>query len=231
MHIEIWSDVICPFCYIGKTQLEAALAQVGASATIEHKAFRLMPGEAVSPVEEMFVRKYGRTPEQAIASMRNVEDMAAQEGLEFHIPGTQTGDTTDAHKLLLFAGDKGLQAPLLNRLYRAYFTETRNIFERGTLLDLATEVGLNRGEAESALGSAELKARVEADQRTAQNFNVRGVPFVVIDRKLAVSGAQGTAHFVQALQAAIAQSPIKDASSSGVCDVTGCEPIAPDPGV
>ncbi len=207
MHIEIWSDVICPFCYIGKTQLEAALAQIGVEATIDHKAFRLMPGDAVSPVEEMFMRKYGRTPEQAVESMRNVEDMAAREGLEFHIPGTKVGDTTDAHRLLLVAGDRGLQAPLLSRFYRAYFTETRNIFERDTLLDLASEVGLDRNEAEAALDSAELKARVEADQRTAQNFNVHGVPFVVIDRKIAVSGAQGTAHFVQALQAAIAPDP------------------------
>jgi len=222
MHIEIWSDVICPFCYIGKTQLEAALAEVGAQATIEHKAFRLMPGDPVSTVEDMFARKYGQTPEQAQASKRNVEGTAAQAGLEFHITGTKVGDTTDAHKLLILAGDKGVQLPLLNRLYRAYFTETRDIFKRETLLELAVETGLDRQEAEAALDSAELKARVEADQRTAQNFNVRGVPFVVIDRKIAVSGAQGRPYFVGALRSAIANQPAQRKPAGGVCDVDGC---------
>jgi predicted DsbA family dithiol-disulfide isomerase len=224
MHIEIWSDVICPFCYIGKTQLEAALKETGAEARIEHRAFRLMPGDAVAPVEEMFAKKYGQSPQQAEASMRNVEATAASEGLEFHIAGTLTGDTLDAHKLLILAGDKGVQPQVLNRLYRAYFTETRNVFDRGALLDLAVEAGLDRGEAADALDSAELAARVAADQRKARNFGVRGVPFVVIDRKFAVSGAQGKANFVKALQAAIAETPVVVGDDGAACGINGCDP-------
>lgn len=224
MHIEIWSDVICPFCYIGKTQLEAALNEAGVDAQIEHRAFRLMPGDAVAPVEEMFAKKYGQTPQQAEATMRNVEATAANEGLEFHIAGTLTGDTLDAHKLLILAGDKGVQPQVLNRLYRAYFTETRNVFDRASLLDLATEAGLDRAEAASALDSAELAARVAADQRTAQTFGVRGVPFVVIDRKFAVSGAQGKGNFIKALQAAIAEAPVAVGDDGAACDINGCDP-------
>lgn len=224
MHIEIWSDVICPFCYIGKTQLEAALKEAGVEAQVEHRAFRLMPGEAVAPVEDMFARKYGQTPQQAEASMRNVEANAAGEGLEFHIAGTLTGDTLDAHKLLILAGDRGVQPQVLNRFYRAYFTETRNVFDRDSLLDLVTEAGLDRDEAKGALDSAELAARVAADQRTAQNFGVRGVPFVVIDRKFAVSGAQGKDNFVKALQAAVAQSPTIAGDNDAACGINGCDP-------
>ena len=224
MHIEIWSDVICPFCYIGKTQLDAALKDIGVTAQIEHRAFRLMPGDAVAPVEEMFARKYGQSPQQAETTMRNVEATAANEGLEFHIAGTLTGDTLDAHKLLLLAGDRGIQPQLLNRLYRAYFTETRNVFDRDALLDLAVDAGLDRTEAGQALDSAELAARVAADQRTAQTFGVRGVPFVVIDRKFAVSGAQGKGNFVKALQAAIAETPAVVEADGAACDINGCDP-------
>ncbi len=221
MKIEIWSDVICPFCYIGKTQLEAALAEVSADATIEHRAYRLMPGDSVKPVEEMFATRYGQSPDQAQASLRNVESMAAQSGLDFHLTGTKTGDTTDAHRLLLLAGDRGLQAQALDGLYRAYFTDTRDVFDRSVLLDIAAEAGLDRAETLAALDSAEMRARVEADQRTAQTFGVRGVPFVVIDRKIAVSGAQGTENFVKALQAAIAQAPAPE-TDGDACSVDGC---------
>ncbi|HVZ29508.1 MAG TPA: DsbA family oxidoreductase [Asticcacaulis sp.] len=220
MKIEIWSDVICPFCYIGKAQLEAALAELDVDTDIEHRAFRLSPGEPVAPVEAVLARKYGMAPAQVQASQRNVEAMAAQAGLEFHLGGTFSGDTTDAHKLLLLAADKGMQAALLNRLYHAYFTEQRNIFDHDILLGYAEEVGLNRTEAAAALDSAELAARVAADQRTAENFGVRGVPFVVIDRKIGVSGAQGTPAFLQALEAAIADAP-KPVIDGDTCGVDG----------
>jgi predicted DsbA family dithiol-disulfide isomerase len=221
MKIEIWSDVICPFCYIGKAQLEAALAQLGTDAEIEHRAFRLSPNEPVAPVEAVLARKYGRTPQQIQEMQRGVEATAAQAGLEFHLGGIFSGDTTDAHKLLLLAADKGAQTALLKRLYRAYFTEQRNIFDRDTLLGFAEDAGLDRAEAEAALDSPVLAARVAADQRTAQGFGVTGVPFVVIDRKIGVSGAQGTPAFLQALQAAIADAPKPVTSDGDACGVDG----------
>ncbi len=223
MNIEIWSDVICPFCYIGKTHLETALAQLpeGIEVSVHHRAFRLMPGETPTPVEEMFARKYGQSPAQAAASMRNVEAMAAQAGLEFHIPGTFAGDTTDAHVLLALAADKGLEADLLNRLYRAYFTETRNIFDRQTLMAVAEEVGMVPDEMQAALDLPELKARVLADQRQAEMMRVRGVPFVLIDGQFAVSGAQPPQTFLQAFDAAAKAAPV--VVEGAVCGPDGCE--------
>jgi len=222
MNIEIWSDVICPFCYIGKTNLEKALADFpgAADVTIHHRAFRLMPGDAPYPVEQMFARRYGQSPAQAQASLRNVESVAAQAGLEFHLDGTWCGDTTDAHVLLAQTADKGLEADLLNRLYHAYFTENRSVFDRTSLMALAEEVGLYPDEMQAALESPERRAQVAADQRQAEMMRVRGVPFVLIDGQFAVSGAQPPQVFRQALDAAAQAAPI--AAEGEVCGPDGC---------
>ena len=222
MNIEIWSDVICPFCYIGKTHLETALKSLpeGTDITVHHRAFRLMPGEKPYPVEEMFARRYGQSPAQAQASLRNVENTAAQAGLEFHLTGTWAGDTTDAHVLLSQAADKGLEADLLNRLYRAYFTETRSVFDRQSLMALGEEVGLVPDEMQAALESPERRAQVAADQRQAEMMRVRGVPFVLIDGQFAVSGAQPPAAFRQALEAAAKATPV--VAEGDVCGPDGC---------
>jgi len=232
MNIEIWSDIICPFCYIGKTHLETALAALpdGTDVTVHHRAFRLMPGEAPYPVERMFAKRYGQSPAQAQASLRNVEGMAAQAGLEFHLSGTWCGDTTDAHVLLGLAAkngaaDKGLEADLLNRLYRAYFTETRSVFDRQSLMALGEEVGLVPDEMQAALESPERRAQVAADQRQAEMMRVRGVPFVLIDGQFAVSGAQPPQAFLQALEAAAKAAPVvaeAQTSEESVCGPDGC---------
>jgi predicted DsbA family dithiol-disulfide isomerase len=221
MNIEIWSDVICPFCYIGKTHLETALADFPGkeNVTVHHRAFRLMPGEAPTPVEQMLARRYGQSPAQVQASLRNVEGTAAQAGLEFHLEGTWGGDTTDAHVLLALAADKGLEADLLDRLYRAYFTETKSVFDRQSLMALGEEVGLMPDEMQGALDLPDLRARVAADQRQAQMMQVRGVPFVLIDGTFAVSGAQPQA-FRQALDAALKATPI--VAEGDVCGPDGC---------
>ncbi len=220
MRIDIWSDVICPFCYIGKANLESALAEAGADADLVHHAFRLMPGDAPYPVEQMFARRYGQGPAQAAQSLRNVEATAARSGLEFHLDGTLCGDTSDAHKLLALAADKGVQIPLLNRLYRAYFSENHNVFDRDVLLQLGEETGLDRAAMTAAFTSPELAARVEADQRQAQAFDVRGVPFFVIDNRIAVSGAQPVNAYAEALRLAAAA----DAPADGAtCGPDSCE--------
>ena len=224
MNIEIWSDVICPFCYIGKVNLEKALEAFPGKAdvTVHHRAFRLMPGEAPYPVEQMFARRYGQSPQQAKASLRNVEGAAAQAGLEFHLDGTWCGDTTDAHVLLAQAADKGLEADLLDRLYRAYFTETKSVFDRASLMALGEEVGLFPDEMQAALDSPERRAQIAADQRQAEMMRVRGVPFVLIDGRFAVSGAQPPQAFRQALDAARAATPI--VAEGDVCGPDGCTP-------
>ncbi len=233
MKIDIWSDVICPFCYIGKANLEQALtqtlAQSGAEAEITHHAFRLMPDEPVVPVDQMLARKYGLTPAQVKSNQAQVEATAAQAGLEFHLTGTYGGDTTDAHRLIALAADKGLQATMVERLYRAYFTETQDIFDRNVLRTLGAETGLSDADMDVAFASVAIDANILADQKQAQMMDVRGVPFVVIDGKYAVSGAQPVQTFVQALQTAAAEA-LKSApvASPGtvdgqVCDIDGCD--------
>lgn len=216
MQIDVWSDVVCPFCYIGKAALDAAVAQTGARVTIVHRAFRLQPGEKPVPVSDMLARKYGLTGAAAQASQQRVTDMAARVGLEFHLDGTVIGDTIDAHRLLALAGEKGMQGILLERLYRAYFTERLPIFDRETLLSLGEAAGLARPDMEAALVSPAIEARVVADQQQAQGYGIGGVPFFAFDGRYAVSGAQPVEAFVQALQAS-------GAVADGVaCSVDGC---------
>ncbi len=228
MNIEIWSDVICPFCYIGKTHLETALTGFPGkeNVTVHHRAFRLMPGETPYPIEQMFAKRYGQSPVQAQALLRNVEAAAAQAGLEFHLDGTWAGDTTDAHVLLALAADKGLEADLLERLYRAYFTEARSVFDRESLMALGEEVGLMPDEMQGALDLPELRARVADDHRQAEMMRVRGVPFVLIDGQFAVSGAEPPQAFRQALEAAAKAKPVvaegATTSEENVCGPDGC---------
>ncbi len=217
MRIDIWSDVICPFCYIGKANLEKALADSGTPTELVHHAFRLMPGDAPYPVEQMFARRYGQGPEQAAQSLRNVESTAAAAGLEFHLSSTLCGDTTDAHKLLALAGDRGVQAALLDRLYRAYFTQGRNVFDRDVLRELAADGGLDSVEISAAFDSAELTRRVAADQAKAQSLKVRGVPYFIIDNRVAVSGAQPVSAFAEALS-------FVTAADAAVCGPNTCDP-------
>ncbi len=222
MNIEIWSDVICPFCYIGKTHLETALKALpeGSDVTVHHRAFRLMPGEAPYPIEEMFAKRYGQSPAQAQASLRNVEGMAAQAGLAFHLTGTWAGDTTDAHVLLAQAADKGLEADLLDRFYRGYFTENRSVFDRQSLMAMGEEVGMVPDEMQAALEDPARRAQVAADQRQAEMMRVRGVPFVLIDGQFAVSGAQPPQAFLQAFEAAAKAKPV--IAEGDICGPDGC---------
>ena len=225
MKIDIWSDVICPFCYIGKANLEDALAQSGEAAEITHHAFRLMPGEPVVPVDQMLARKYGLTPAQVKDNQAHVEATAAQSGLEFHLSGTYGGDTTDAHRLIALAAKDGLQGEMVDRLYHAYFTETLNIFDREVLKMLGAESGLKGTDIASAFASADIDAQILGDQKQAQVMGVRGVPFVVINGKYAVSGAQPVQAFVQALQKAAAEAvKAEPATREGqTCGIDGCD--------
>lgn len=223
MKIEIWSDVICPFCYIGKANLEQALAQTGVEADIVHRAFRLSPGQAIIPTDQMLQHKYGLTPQQVTANQAQVTARAAESGLEFHLDGTLAGDTTDAHRLIALAAQKGKQAEAVDQLYRAYFTEGRNIFDRAVLHEIGAGIGLDAADIDAAFTSSEIDMQIALDQRQAQSIGVRGVPFVVVDGKYAVSGAQPVAAFVQTLQAA-AEAARAQVIEGDACGIDGCDP-------
>ncbi|HEX4219644.1 MAG TPA: DsbA family oxidoreductase, partial [Acidimicrobiales bacterium] len=192
---EIWSDVVCPWCYLGKRHFERALEMFdhGDDVEVTYRSFELDPTAEpgrTTPTMERLATKYGMSVTDATAAQRQMEERAAGVGLEFHMAGLQSGNTRDAHRLLHLAQARGRQAELVERLHRAYFTEQRSIFDPASLTDLAVDVGLDRDEVSRVLASDEYDDAVEADEDTAQTLGAAGVPFFVIDRRYGIAGAQ-----------------------------------------
>jgi predicted DsbA family dithiol-disulfide isomerase len=222
--VEIWSDLICPWCAIGLRRFEKALADFPGknSVRVVHHAFRLAPGANVEPVSVVIPRKYGLPPAQAATMFRRVEDAARGEGMDFHLEGTLHGDTKDGHRLVQFAATVGLQHEVLDRLYRAYFEQGFSLFDRARLLDLVVEAGLDRARAAAVLESDDFTEGVEADQLKLQEFGVNGVPFFVVDERYGISGAQDPKVFAQALRQAWDEGAPVAAGAGEACDEEGC---------
>src|SRR5215216_2369082 len=148
MRVDIWSDIVCPWCYIGKRRFESALAAYDANGELEivHHAFQLNPSaprDRTASRREMLMQKYGLTPEQMVATDARMTQLAAEEGLDYHLEAAVTGNTRDAHQLVQFAREQARQDAMIERLYRAYFSEGRSVFEQDALVGLAVEVGLD----------------------------------------------------------------------------------------
>ena len=195
MQVEIWSDPVCPWCYLGKRRFERALESFGHrdEVTVVYRSFELDPSAppgATSSTVERLVDKYGMTAGQADDAQRQMEQRAAQEGLEFRMDSLRSGNTRDAHRLLHLAKAHGVQAELAERLHRAYFTEQASIFDHSSLTELAFEAGLDRDDVIRVLGSQEYGDAVDTDEAMAQALGVNGVPLFVIDRRYGISGAQ-----------------------------------------
>jgi len=210
VHVEIWSDVVCPWCYLGKRQFDRALEMFAHRDAVEvtYRSFELDPwapaGGSTATVE-MLASKYGMTLEQARGAQRQMEERAAQNGLTFRMEGLRSGNTRDAHRLLHLAKAKGTQAELAEALHRAYFTDQASVFDHASLADVAAGAGLSRDQALTVLASDEYGPDVDADEQTARTFGVTGVPFFVIDRRYGISGAQPPEVIVQVLDQAWAE--------------------------
>jgi predicted DsbA family dithiol-disulfide isomerase len=205
MQIQIWSDVVCPWCYVGKRRFERALEGFvhRDQVRIEHRSFQLDPtrprGETSSR-RTMLMSKYRRSAAEVLEMDRKMEALAAAEGLEYHLTDANlTGNTFDAHQLVQLAATHGLQDAMLERLYRAYFTEERSLFDRESLVTLAGEAGLDTSEARQALEDRRFADAVARDLNEARRLGVTGVPFFVVDGRYAVSGAQPVEVFNQLL--------------------------------
>jgi predicted DsbA family dithiol-disulfide isomerase len=195
MQVEIWSDVVCPWCYLGKRYFEQALERFPHRGEVEviYRSFELDPSAppgVTVPTVEALASKYGLGLEQAREAQRQMERRAAQAGLTFRMEDLRSGNTRDAHRLLQLARARGRQAELAERLHRAYFTDQASIFDRPSLAGFAADVGLDRDEALAVLASGEYGEAVEADEEVARSFGMSGVPFFVIDRRSGISGAQ-----------------------------------------
>lgn len=207
MRIDIWSDFVCPWCYIGKRRFEHALQRFPHKDEVEviYRSFQLDPHAPTDRTEnsaDMLASKYGTSVEQAKAMMASVEQTAAEVGLEYHLAQTLSGNTADAHRVLHLAKAHGLQEPVVEHFYRAYFTEGQSLFDHDSLVRLAAEAGLDTEEVRRVLNGDTYAEDVEADCAEARALGASGVPFFVIDGRYGVSGAQPSERFVQAIDQA-----------------------------
>ena len=207
MNVEIWSDVVCPWCYIGKRRFERAAASFGhpGEVTVTSRSFELdpdAPAQRSGTHAEHLARKYGMTLAQAEQASQQMTQRAAGEGLEFRFDLIRGGNTFDAHRLLHLAKDHGLQPEMKERLLRATFTEGLPIADRPTLVRLASEAGLPAEQVQAVLEGDAYADAVRADEQQAGRYGITGVPFFVADGKYAVSGAQPPEVLVQLLRRA-----------------------------
>jgi predicted DsbA family dithiol-disulfide isomerase len=205
MDIHIWSDIVCPWCYLGKRRFEHALALFDHrdEVRVTHRSFQLDPSRPrrqTANRREMLKTKYQLSDQQVRDMDTRMEHLADIEGLEYHLTDAGlTGNTLDAHQLLQLGKARGIQDAVIERLYRAYFTEQRSVFERDSLVALAGEAGLDEAETRDVLERDVYAEAVADDVREARSLGVSGVPFFVLGGRYGVSGAQATEVFADAL--------------------------------
>ena len=207
MQVEIFSDVVCPWCYLGKRRFDRALAgfEHGDEVTVVHRSFQLDPSAPAgpgTPTIDMLSSKYGMSIERAEQLQREMEQRAAADGLEYHLDGQLTGNTYDAHRLLQLARDRGRQDELAEALFAAYFTQHRSVFDHDSLVEIAEQAGLDGEETRRVLDSDAYAAEVERDLSDARTIGVTGVPFFVLGGRYGVSGAQPVEVLTRALEQA-----------------------------
>ncbi|RTR33988.1 DsbA family oxidoreductase [Robertmurraya yapensis] len=188
---------------MGKKRLDGAIKQINAPVEVTYRCFQLDPTMGTDIKEnmhELLAKKYGMSIEQAKASNQNMTKMAKEVGLDYHMDTLILTNTFDAHRLTMFAKTKGLMSEMTERILCAYFTESKHIGDHKTLVGLAVEVGLSREEVEKMLASDEMTKEVRADQRLAQQYGIRAVPFFLLNKKYALTGAQPTDVMIQALE-------------------------------
>ena len=233
MKVEVFSDVVCPWCAVGKRRLETALRAFEHADEVDvvWRAYELDPHAPARRDGDYVTRlaqKYGMTGEQATAATQRLTTTAAGEGLDFHFERARPGNTFDAHRLLHYAREAGpgLQDALTERLFEAYFTEGAAIGERGTLAGLAADVGLDARECAEVLAGDRYADEVRADEREALELGVTGVPFFVVDGRFAIPGAQDADTILTVLRRAWTKAhPLEmtDLPSDGtVCEGDSC---------
>jgi predicted DsbA family dithiol-disulfide isomerase len=228
MQVEVWSDIVCPWCYIGKRRLESALEQFPHRDQVEvvWRSFQLdssVPEGETHPTLPALAAKYGAGIEQMRANMAHVEQVAADEGLEYHLTDGVSGNTLLAHELLHLAAEHGKRNELKERLLHAYFEEGRSVFDVDSLVPLAVEVGLDEDEVRAALTDRRFLAAVRQDGATAQQLGATGVPFFVVDRKYGAAGAQPAELLLQLLERAWAEAhPLITVPAAEGCTDDSC---------
>lgn len=201
MKVQIWSDIACPFCYIGKKHLELAAEQTNTPLEIEWMSFQLDPNAPETTdksIYELLAEKYGKDLASAKQMSANMVEMGEKVGLAFNMDIQKPTNTLQAHLLLHQAKDEGLQTKLKEELFEAYFVNGENISDKSILLKIADKAGLDVEKAKETLNEKKYATEVRDDINLAQRYEIQGVPFFIINNKYALSGAQPVDAFVQA---------------------------------
>ena len=229
LDLEIWSDIACPWCYVGKRRLEAALADFPHrdDVRIHWRAFELDPQaprvrDAKQSYAARLAAKYGSSVEHAEAMIANMTKTAAGDGLDFHFETVRSGNTFDAHRLIHFASERGKGDAAKERLLRAYMTEGEAIGEQEVLVRLGAELGFAAEDVRAMLAGDAYAQEVRQDEADAQALGIRGVPCFVVDRRSGVSGAQPAAALRAMLDAAWAALPDEPIAEGAACGPAGC---------
>ncbi|HWA76302.1 MAG TPA: DsbA family oxidoreductase [Polyangiaceae bacterium] len=231
LRIDVWSDIACPWCYVGKRRLESALKESPHAAHVEvvWHAFELDPAApkqrdpSVSHTEYI-AKKYGITSEQARRNSDRLVELARQEGLAFDFEHIRSGNTFDAHRLVQLGLERGVQGAVEERFFSAYLEQGALMSDHGTLLRLAVEAGLDEGEVSDVLASDQYAQAVRADEAQAHELGINGVPCFVLDGRFAVSGAQSPRILLSALHQAWAEREPSSAElpEGAMCGPDGC---------
>ncbi len=229
MRIEIWSDIVCPWCAIGKAHLDAALAEFEHADAVDvvWRSFELDPGAPAvrdGDYSVMLARKYGTSVSGGQAMVQQMTDRAAQSGLDFALERARPGNSFDAHRLVHLAAERGVQNQVKERFLRAYLSEGEAIGEQETLLRLAVDTGLDPVEVRAVLASDAHGDGVRADERQAMELGVTGVPYFLVDGRFAIPGAQPAELILQTLRRAWREShePVTVVGDGAVCGPDGC---------
>ena len=229
MKIEVWSDIMCPFCYIGKRHFEVAMAQMSFRNEIEvvWKSFQLDPTLPVEPsgetVEQYLIERKGMSAEQTRGMLQQIAERGKAVGITFNQEKSIPVNTMQAHRMIHFAQERGLASQMEEALFRAYFTDIKNIGSLEVLADLAENIGIDRKEATAYLATNDGKEAVNSDIAEAQKLGVRGVPFFFVNKTYAISGAQPISTIAQILRQAYAETTHEDLSDSKrENDADGC---------
>nr|WP_245598607.1 DsbA family oxidoreductase [Glycomyces arizonensis] len=227
MRVDVWSDISCPWCYVGKARFGKAVEEFGGEVEVRHRSFELDPHRGTEETEQvvaMLSKKYGMSAQQAQEGEERLKGLAAAEGLEYRAEGRDHGGSFDIHRLLHLAAERGLADEAWQAFYTANFAEEASLFSRDRITEVAVKAGLEESEVEAVLDDpAAYRDAVRADEAEAASLGATGVPFFVIDGKYGVSGAQPTEVFAQVLEKAWDErKPVVLGGDAEACGPEGC---------
>lgn len=229
LRVDVWSDIVCPFCYIGKRHLEDALKRTGLEESVDivWHSFELAPEAETNPeasIYEELAKRKGWSVEQSRQIHDQMEERARQSGLEYHFDRTIPANSFRAHRLLHLAKDHGCQDEIKESLLKAYFTDGKNIDDESVLVETGIRHGLQEADIQDALTSETIAEEIQSDIQSARQIGIQGVPFFVLNQKYALSGAQPVEVFVDALETVKEELGLEtfNGEDSVACGPDGC---------